>query len=312
MKKAFTLIEVIVTIAILGILSAGTFVALKHLYLRSAKSKAISELSFSSQIVVDQIAALLYQRVPASTIGSNSAGDFRPIDQIYDANYTILEWIGVDAEAYTKGAYSGFIDMDASDKNRGAGGTAVSFDVNETDINNTFSDKFGHARVNNDIALVFSGSFDDSSLSASNNFNTSFGWYNPDHNLTYTFTIAKNDNNITFTFPGPQEIYERYYLVDSAYAVARKVDLPNPCALLNATAHRNDDNDTLYLFLDFRPWQGETLCTNVRGRIVPLAENVKGFQAGVINNNLYFNISLEKEIRGSENNITISKEKVVF
>lgn len=311
MKKAFTLIEVIVTIAILGILSAGTFVALKHLYIRSAKSKAISELSFSTQIVVDQIAALLYQRVPASTIGSNSTGNFRPIDQIYDVNYTILEWIGVDVEAYTKGAYSGFIDMDASDKDRGAGGTAVSFDVNITDIDNTFSDKFGYARVNNDIALVFSGSFDDSSLSASNDFNTSFGWYRPDHNLTYTFTIANNDSNITFTPTKPREIYERYYLVDSAYAVARKADLPNPCPLLNATAHRNDNNDTLYLFLDFRPWKGENLCS-LNGRIVPLAENVKGFQAGVINNNVYFNISLEKEIRGSENNVTISKEKVVF
>jgi prepilin-type N-terminal cleavage/methylation domain-containing protein len=307
MKKAFTLIEVIVTIAILGILSAGTFVALKHLYLRSAKSKAISELSFSTQIVVDQIAALLYQRVPASTIGSNSTGAFRPIDQIYDANYTILEWIGVDVEAYTKGAYSGFIDMDASDKDRGAGGTAVSFDVNATDINNTFLNKFGQPRVNNDIALVFSGSFDDSSLSASNDFNTSFGWYRPDHNLTYTFTIANNDSNITFTPTKPREIYERYYLVDSAYAVARKDDIIPllPCA----NARANDENGTLYLFYNFRPWKREDLCD---GNSTILSENVKGFQAGVINNNIYFNISLEKEIRGSENNVTISKEKVVF
>jgi prepilin-type N-terminal cleavage/methylation domain-containing protein len=306
MKKAFTLIEVIITIAILGILSAGTFVALKHLYLRSAKSKAISELSFSTQVVVDQIAALLYQRVPASTIGSNSAGDFRPIDQIYDANYTILEWIGVDAEAYTKGAYSGFIDMDASDKDRGVGGTAVSFDINETDINNTFFNKFGHARVNNDIALVFSGSFDDSSLSASNDFDNSFGWYGNGANLLYTFSIT-NDSNITFTPTKPREIYERYYLVDSAYAVARKDDIIPllPCANANA----NDENGTLYLFYDFRPWNGEDLCD---GNSTILSENVRGFQAGVINNNLYFNISLEKEIRGSENNITISKEKVVF
>lgn len=290
MKKAFTLIEIIVTIVILGILSAGTFVSLKHLYIRSAKSKVISDLSFTSQIVVDQIAALLYDRVPSTVIGSKIGGDFKPISNIYGDDYKILQWIGTSVEAYKVGAYSGFIDLNASDRTTQ---TVVSYDVNSILINNLHVNKFGG--VLEDIALVFAGSFDDASLTASDDFNTSFGWSNThEHKLVYNI-ISWNDDNISLEMR-PEEIYEKYYLVDSAYAIARGADI-------------NMDANTLYLFYNFRPWKNQSFTD---GNFTVLAENVKGFQAGVMNNSLYFKLSLEKEIKGSDNNVTISKEKVVF
>lgn len=303
MKKAFTLIEIIVTIVILGILAAGTFVSLKHLYLRSAKSKAISDLSFSTQIVVDQIAALLYERVPATAIGTRLDGTFVPISNITGNNFRILEWIGNSAEAYKAGYYSGFIDLDASNK---ATNTVVSFDLNTTGINALHVRKFGGAGgiANQDIALIFAGSFDDNSLVASNDFNTSFGWYTTPANLIYTFRTTGVDNNITF-YVRPQEIYEKYYLVDSAYAIAREADRATLCG----GAGLSTDTNTLYLFYDYRPWKGDVFC-NAKATI--LAEGVQGFQAGVMNNSLYFNLTMIKHIKGSDNNITISKEKVVF
>jgi hypothetical protein len=39
---------------------------------------------------------------------------------------------------------------------------------------------------------------------------------------------------------------------------------------------------------------------------------VSAFEAGMINDSIYFSIELEKEIRGNDSNVTISKQKVVF
>lgn len=295
MKRAFTLVEIIVTIVIMGILAGGTFVSLKHLYTRSAKSKAISELSFASQIVADQIAALLYDRVPSTVIGSKTDGSFKPISSINTADFKILEWIGTSVEAHKRGAFSGFIDLDASDRDTN---TTVSFDLNASEIDSLHVKKFGSGSIAaKDIALIFAGSFDDASLSTSSDFNSSFGWYSNSSDLIYTFSIS--DNNITFD-TRPDEIYEKYYLADSAYAVVRGTDI-NCAGTFTA--------DNLYLFYDYRPWKNQVFCD---GNSTILSENVKGFEAGVINNSLYFSLTLEKEIRGGDSNVTISKQKVVF
>lgn len=137
--KAFTLIEMITSIVILGILSAGVFVSIKHLYLRAAKTKALSELSLDSQIILDQISSLLYDRVPSTVIGSNDSDvpDFQSIYNI-NTNFHILEWIGTASEALKAGTYSGFVDMDASDGNN----TITSYGIVADDLNTIEHNKF--------------------------------------------------------------------------------------------------------------------------------------------------------------------------
>jgi len=70
--------------------------------------------------------------------------------------------------------------------------------------------------------LVFAGSFDSGNTISSNEFNSSFGWHGNDHNVTYNISSISSDS-ITLS-SRPKEIYEKYYLVDSAYAIARGVD----------------------------------------------------------------------------------------
>ncbi len=306
--KAFTLVEIIITIVIMGILSAGTLISIKHLYLKVAKSKTISDLSSDSQVVTDQISALLYNRVPSSVIGYKNNGTF---DSIYNLNstYNVVEWIGVASEAQKAGYYSGFVDLNRSDR---ATNTIYSPDINKTALSGVIVDKFSDVN-SSDFALVFAGSFDDGSLALSSDFNSSFGWHGNLHNQIETIKRI-NDNNITFAST-PKEIYEKYYLVDSAYAIARGVDI-NLNANCIKKLNRSDAN-TLFLFYNYRPWQGKTFCADSNGvkqdgNVTILSFNTKGFEAVLENDSIRFSVTLQKHIKGSENNITISKQKVVF
>ncbi len=316
-KNAFTLMEMIIVIVIIAILSTGAFIAMDKLYIRAEKTKIISQLSFESQIVSDQISSLLYDRIPYTAIGYNpSKKDFQSIYDI-DEKFTVLEWIGRSIESFYHKDYSGFIDLDDSDKDKNE---TVSFGMNLSNINATVDSKFGAGSVSdNDIALIFSGSFDEG-VSGSD-FNNSFGWHGYDHKIIYDINIT--DNNISFGQIRPKSIYEKYYLVDSGYAVARGEDIDLNSSCIKNLAINNINNNTLFLFYNFRPWKGETFCADPNtdidghtstkaGNVTILSNDVEGFETGLINNGLYFNLTLNKALKGADQNITISKQKVIF
>lgn len=316
MKKGFTLLEMIVSIVILGILSAGTFVSLQHLYLRSAKSKAISELSLESQVIADHISALMFDRVPVSVIGYNPANNTFASIYAVDANFTVLEWIGIASESLKQGSYSGFVDMNASDGIQRRVSTPTA--LNQQQIFDTLGTKFGgtHGVANDSLRLVFAGSFDDGTVYYSNEFNTTFGWHGNSATKIWQIASLNNDGNITLTNK-PDEIYEKYYFVDSAYALARGSEV-NLLTCLNDDLNVTTSVNTLFLFHNFRPWKGETFCGDTgtggtrSGNVTILSNNVLGFEAGVMNGSIYFNITMNKVIRGSDNNVTISKQKAVY
>ena len=240
--RAFTLVEMIMVIVILGILSAGTFVSLKHLYLRVAKSQALSDLSLDSQIIVNQISSLLYDRVPSSVIGYDD--NSTTFESIYALNstYHVLEWIGVGAESFKKGDYSGFIDLDDSNA---TSLTLVSPDTNASLLASTTQKKFNiidNVFDNNIVSLVFAGTFDDGSIVYSSDFNSTFGWHGNSANRVFNIDSTSSGKNIILKTK-PNEIYEKYYIVDSAYAIARGADI-------NCRSDANE-TDTLYLFYNY-------------------------------------------------------------
>lgn len=309
-KRAFTLVEMVMAIVILAILSTGTFVALKQLYLRSAKSKALSELSLESQIIVDQVASLLYERVPSSVIGYDGNETFESIYTLTQT-YNILEWIGLSVESHLQKDYSGFVDMDDSNASNNE---LFSPGTDMDRVAQSISDKFDSG-----VALMFAGTFDDGSVVFSNDFNSTFGWHG-NANATGVFTIdpASNAQRIILDTQ-PQEIYEKYYFVDSAYGVARgeDVDLEATCI---ADLGVPVSSDTLFLFYDYKPWAGDTFCADVgsqgtkQGSATVLSSEVSGFEAGLINGNIFFSLSMNRPVprRSNENNVSISKQKVVF
>jgi len=293
MRRGYTLIEIIITVAITGILAVGMFKAFEAITLRSEKAKILTALSIDSQSALDQISLLLYNRAPMSVSGY-TLGDPARTPLYASTDKRIIEWLGLASESYLAGDYSGFVDMNRSNY---AAKRLYTPNTTRAAIQNTQTAKWGNFNwANNDIALIFSGAFDEGSSS------------------THLISMA-GDDNITFTGIAPTTIYEKYNLVDSAYAVARGADINQGSACIAALRiSPNAIDNTLFLFYDYRPWKGETFCADIpngAGKASVLATSVNAFRAEVINSTIRLSIDTNRTVRGG-NPVRLSKQKVVF
>ncbi len=292
MHGAFTLIEIIFVVLISALLSLGSFKAFEALYIRSAKAKALTELSLQSQVTLDQISQLLYHRIPNSAIGYNpTTSACESIDEL-SGDSRVLEWIGVDEAQLLAGMYDGFVDMNASARpTLRALHVSAGFDTTHRN-------------------LIFAGAFDagGESIKACNG---AYGWHGNDSNLSFAITAALDA--ITFSADQPDAIYEKYYIAYGAYAITRGEDVDDitNCGF-NESDFRDFDN-TLFLFYDFYPYEGETYCGDSgSGSVAVLAEDVIGFRASYINDTIRLSIDMNRSIRGSNSAVHVSKQKAVF
>ena len=302
-KAAFTMVELIMTIVVLGILASGAYVFASKLFYRSAKTKAISELSMQSALISAQISELLKNRIPSTVIGYDSINDkFESIYTITNS-YPILEWIGVDYEGLKNGDYSGFVDFDKCNKSQNLI-YSPSSDINATNR-----------------ALVFAGSFDEGSVVYDEaDFNSSFGWHSNNADKIFDLNQSASSGTNLYLQKTPDVIYEKYSLVKSAYAVARYGDIKTDALCINdLNLSKTIGDKTLFLFYDYRPWRGESFCAdpnsiNASGKVTILSTDASGFEVDFVNENLQFNLSLNRIIKkpGKDLNLTISKQKVIF
>ncbi len=295
MKKGFTLIEIILVIAISGILAVGTFKALGALYTRSAEAKAATKMSIRSQIVLDQLSYMLYDRIPQSVIGYDGSSSCKALSDITSSGYVVLEWLENDISDYRAKKFSGFVDMKKS--------TKPNLDTN---ISSSISD--------DDKNLIFSGAFDygDEAIKACEG---AFGWHGHDSNLSYDINITQNNIEINDTVKKPDYIYEKYFLTDGAYAVARGKDIDTSATCIqNLNISSKDIDDTLFLFYGYHPWKGKTYCAdksgNGEGNASILTQHVKGFEAEMVDFTIRISIDMQKNVGGKI--VHISKQKVVF
>ncbi len=289
MRRGFSMVELIMTIVLMGILSGGTYISLSKLYTKKAKAKAISELSFDSARITNQISALLSHRIPSTVIGYDmSNGTFESIYSL-SQQYGVLEWISQDFENLRAKNYSGFIDFDACDV---ATKMLFSPDTNISKIP--------------DAALIFAGSFDEGMGGYASDFSENFGWHKHHASQVFTINNASKDENLTLNTK-PDTIYEKYFLASSAFAIARAEDVNATCR-----ASLETEDDTLLLYYNYKPWLGETFCDDANVTI--LSREASGFEVNFIDGSLQFKLTLERNIKkpGKNLNIKISKEKVVF
>ena len=274
-------------------------------------------LNFQTQQVVDQIGNLLYYRVPLTAIGYNQkTGDYKYIGYITkDDNYTIFEWFDESFDIERDLTFSGFADLYASKKP-----ILKAIDFNATDINQTLKNKFNNNEdFKNLVGLLFAGTFDRGDEGALSDYNNSFGWHGGKAKYVFIINSYKqtgNDTNLSLrNYDGSEinhtRVYEKFYLVDTAYALALKKDLNSSewnCSEYNFSKL---DKYDLLLFYNYRPWKGETFCGDGgKGNVEILAKNIRGFYIKALNAHL--EIFVKSTYSRGDVTIKVSKQKVVF
>lgn len=298
-KSAFTLLELIFVIVIIGILSKYGIELLSQAYKNFIFSSVNNALQANSAAAVESIAARLQYRIKDSVI-ARETGDFFGLAGYSADNATVLEWVGAEVDGFRGDSatapvlplWSGIIDLEAST----APTTLVSPGTDTTTLNaliNTLSN--GGSGIN-DAAIYFIGSDSD--------VKTGYGWDGAaltDHNTSVMHPINAGANINEFVsgiggvdFTGT-DIYEYYQLAWTAYAVG----------ITDYNASTN--TGTLTLWYDYQPWNGQNYATH--GKPVKLMDDVSTFQFKAVGSIVKIQVCVNSDLM---EDYSLCKEKTIF
>ena len=322
MKRAFTLLELVVVIVVLGIIAMMSFNAIMNIYSNYFQTKTVNELETQTEIALEQISKRLEHRIKPSVIARKTDGEFLALNDNrvnLNANYEILEFIPYAYEIFNDvisldandhvieqggkaGRYSGYADLAKSSPATGliSPGSNFTTGVVETikdltcreDTNATCVD---FTKKDGGVVAIFSDVYYD--------VQNSFG-YKDISNLD----IAKvgvnggqsglNGNTLEISGFANKQISEQYHLAYTANAI-----VPEQSADPKDTANGVFD---LNLYYDYRPWMGEKY--NPNGEKATLAKNVTRFVFTEKNGVIVLKLCM----RAKNSEITICKSKAVY
>ena len=307
MKRAFTLLELIIVIVILGIIAMMSFNAIMNIYSNYFQTRTVNELETQTEIALEQISKRLEHRIKPSVIARKPSGGFLPLNDSrvnLNSGYEILEFIPYAYEIFNDvpsasnkaGRYSGYADLAKSSPATGliSPGSNFSTEVVETIKDLTckedasgcvdFKDK------NGGVVAIFSDVYYD--------VQNSFG-YKDNLNLDIAKVGVKSIDGDTLEISGfaNKQISEQYHLAYTANAI-----VPEQSADPKDTANGVFD---LNLYYDYRPWMGQGY---KNGEKATLAKNVTRFV--FIEKNGVIVLKLCMKAKNSE--ITICKSKAVY
>ena len=292
MKRAFTLLEVVIVIVIMGIMSKFGAEMMMQAYENYLFSTYQNRLQVNSEAALVQITNRLQHRIKASTIARNGAG-FVAVGQAAGASYSVLEWIGKDiggwyginnGAGFNQPTWSGVIDLDRSSATQLISPMTSGANVNQIikrESSNTISSVSPYA--------IF---FVDDTL----NINT-FGWNggavgSQQNVAAHRVRIA--GNVITSVVGNFSRVSEYYELAYTAFAVV--VDDPNA--------------GDLSLYYNYQPWNGETYGND--GTRVLLMENVDSFKFVSSGDMLKIQVCVDDNNIFSGGKYAVCKEKTVY
>ena len=311
MKRAFTLLELVVVIVVLGIIAMMSFNAIMNIYSNYFQTRTVNELETQTEIALEQISKRLEHRIKPSVIARKTDGAFLALNDsgvTLAQDYEILEFIPYAYEIFNDvpsgnkaGRYSGYADLAKSSPATGliSPGSNFSTEVVETikdltcreDTNATcvdFKNKDGG------VVAIFSDVY--------YNVQSSFGYSNG--TVPVSLDIAKvgvkstDGNTLEISGFGGKQISEQYHLAYTANAI-----VPEQSADPKDAANGVFD---LNLYYDYRPWMGEKYKPN--GEKAILAKNVTRFVFTEKNGVIVLKLCM----RAKNSEITICKSKAVY
>ena len=309
MKRAFTLLELIIVIVILGIIAMMSFNAIMNIYSNYFQTRTVNELETQTEIALEQISKRLEHRIKPSVIARKPSGGFLPLNDSrvnLNSGYEILEFIPYAYEIFNDvpsgsnkaGRYSGYVDLAKSSPATGliSPGSNFTTEVVETIKDLTCKDDTRNATcvdfTNKDggVVAIFSDVYYD--------VQNSFG-YKGISNLDIAKVGVKSIDGDTLEISGfaNKQISEQYHLAYTANAI-----VPEQSADPKDTANGVFD---LNLYYDYRPWMGQGY---KNGEKATLAKNVTRFVFTEKNGVIVLKLCM----RAKNSEITICKSKAVY
>ena len=321
MKRAFTLLELVVVIVVLGIIAMMSFNAIMNIYSNYFQTRTVNELETQTEIALEQISKRLEHRIKPSVIARKTDGAFLALNDSgvnLNAEYEILEFIPYAYEIFNDvisldandhvieqggkaGRYSGYADLAKSSPATGliSPGSNFTTGVVETikdltcreDTNATCVD---FAKKDGGVVAIFSDVY--------YNVQSSFGYSNG--TVPVSLDIAKvgvkstDGDTLEISGFGGKQISEQYHLAYTANAI-----VPEQSADPKDTANGVFD---LNLYYDYRPWMREKYKPN--GEKATLAKNVTRFVFTKKNGVIVLKLCM----RAKNSEITICKSKAVY
>lgn len=325
MKRAFTLLELVVVIVVLGIIAMMSFNAIMNIYSNYFQTRTVNELETQTEIALEQISKRLEHRIKPSVIARKTDGAFLALNDSgvnLNAEYEILEFIPYAYEIFNDvisldandnvieqggkaGRYSGYADLDLAKSSPATGlispGSNFTTGVVETIKDLTCKDDTRNSKCvdfeNKDggvVAIFYDVYYD---------VQNSFG-YKGISNLDIAKVGVKggqsglNGDTLEISGFANKQISEQYHLAYTANAI-----VPEQSADPKDTANGVFD---LNLYYDYRPWMGEKYKQN--GEKATLAKNVTRFVFTEKNGVIVLKLCM----RAKNSEITICKSKAVY
>ena len=307
MKRAFTLLELIIVIVILGIIAMMSFNAIMNIYSNYFQTRTVNELETQTEIALEQISKRLEHRIKPSVIARKPSGGFLSLNDSrvnLNSGYEILEFIPYAYEIFNDvasgsnkaGRYSGYVDLANSSPTTGliSPGSNFTTEVIETIKDLTCKDDASGCvdfeNKDGGVVAIFSDVY--------YNVQDSFG-YKGISNLDIAKVGVKSIDGDTLEISGfdGKQISEQYHLAYTANAI-----VPEQSADPKDTANGVFD---LNLYYDYRPWMGQGY---KNGEKATLAKNVTRFVFTEKNGVIVLKLCM----RAKNSEITICKSKAVY
>jgi len=317
-KKAFTLIELIFVVLILGIVASIGSSIIANLYKNYLLQRATYRASFKTELAAQQIANYLSYRIYGTTIARNPNA---LTDNVYvtdptlatDNNHTTLEWIGSDNDGFSAAIlppWNGYCDINNSS----------STTVKTPGSNLTLADTIIQKLSQNGVSLSGTAAGDEHPAIFFRNIHYTYDdstspptvWdYDPltcmgltpssDTSCVSTVGMTVGNTETLNFLDSPARanklIAEHYKLAWTAYSIRQ---IPNANGLFD-----------LKLCYNYQPWEGEQLNANgCPGNENTIITNVSVFKFAESGYTFRFKLCAQENI-GEDYNISICKEKAV-
>lgn len=307
MKKAFSMVELVFVIVVLGIVASISADTIAQVYRNTIPQKATNIAAIKAELAAQQIANRLRYAVPWSMVARNT-NNTNPVKlgdvSTNDINDKVIEWISVDGdsfEATTPPGWSGYCDdvTNSSTTNCSTPGSNLA-------NTNAVIGSLGGAGIID--AIVIFDRYND--LEGCNPTGEQYapstvGLIGTDTQCAFPLLGTGGGTNLTFANV-PKRRAETYSIAWSAYAI-------EPVNERDINGDGANDVFDLQLRYNYQPWQGDTYANASSQTIATNVSVFKVSQNSIAQDDIRFKICIKQPIGGGVDDfISMCKEKAVM